>query len=223
MELGPGEPAAGPWRVEPVDVFARSLAEAAGPPTGRPRIIAVDGRGGGGKTALAQRLCRSMSPSAVVHSDDVAWAHSRFGWDDLMIAGVLQPLHAGAPVRYRPAGWIKDGREGHIEVAAGASTVIIEGVGVSRSGLAPFVDVAVWVQSDFGEAKRRGMHRDMAELGRDDDEALRLWDEWEAEEVPFLLDDRPWQRAHFIVGTASSLPHDAETEVVVSPPLPHAG
>lgn len=119
-ELGPGEPAAGPWRMEQVDVFARSLAAAAGTPIGRPRII---------------------------------------------------------------------------------------------------VDVAVWVQSDVGEAKRRGLDRDMAELGRDEDEALRLWDEWEAEEVPFLLADQPWRRARCIVGTALSLPHDAETQVVVSAPL----
>jgi uridine kinase len=219
MKLGPGEPAAGPWRVELVDVFARSLAEAAGTPVGRPRVISVDGRGGGGKTALAERLCRAMRPAAVVHSDDVAWEHSRFGWDDLMIAGVLQPLHAGNPVHYRPPAWDRNGRKGHIDVSADASTVIVEGVGVARRELAPLVDVVVWVQSDFAEAKRRGMRRDMAQLDRDEDEALRRWDEWEAEEVPFLLADQPWRRAHFIVGAASSLPHDAETEVVVSPPL----
>ena len=216
MELGPGEPAAGPWRVESVDVFARSLIEAAETPAGRPRIIAVDGRGGGGKTALAGRLCRALGSAVVVHSDDVAWGHSRFGWGDLMTDGVLRPLHAGQPVHYRPPGWDNDVREGRLDVAAGLSTVILEGVGVSRRELAPLVDVAVWVQSDFGEAKRRGIDRDMADLGRDPDEALRLWDEWEAEEVPFLLDDRPWERAHFIVGTASSLPHDAATEVVVA-------
>jgi hypothetical protein len=59
----------------------------------------------------------------------------------------------------------------------------------------------------------------MTELSRDEDEALCFWDEWAAEEVPFLQEDEPWQRAHFIVGTASWLPHHAETEVVVSPPL----
>jgi hypothetical protein len=217
MELGPGEPAAGPWRIEPIDIFVRSLIETAGTPDGRPRIIAVDGRGGGGKTALADRLRRAMPSAAVVHSDDVAWAHSRFGWDGPMLNGILLPLHAGDPVHYRPPGWDKDGREGHIDVPAGLSTVIIEGVGVSRRGMTPVIDVAIWVQSDFGEAKRRGIRRDMAELGRTPDEAVRLWDEWEAEEVPYLLADRPWQRAHFIVN--SSLPHDAETEVVVSPSL----
>ncbi|MCU7725790.1 hypothetical protein ODJ79_18835 [Actinoplanes sp. KI2] len=219
MELGPGEPAAGPWRVEPLAGFARSVAEAAGTPTGRPRIIAVDGRGGGGKTALAERLGQRLRPAAVVHSDDVAWGHSRFGWDDLMIAGVLEPLRTGRQVTYRPPGWDRDAREGHIDLDPDASTVIIEGVGVSRRALAPLIDVAIWIQSDFVEARRRGLLRDMTELHRQEAEAERLWDEWEAEEVPFLQQDRPWQRADFIVGTASSLPHNAETEVAVSPPL----
>jgi hypothetical protein len=218
MELGPGEPAAGPWRVEPVEAFARSLAETAGTPARRPRIIAVDGRGGGGKTALAERLGHRLGPAAVVHSDDVAWGHSRFGWDDLMITGVLEPLRAGHPVHYRPPGWDHDRREGHLNVPAGLATVIVEGVGVSRRTLAPLVDVAIWIQSDYVEAKQRGVRRDMAELGRTPADADRLWDEWETEEVPFLADDRPWQRAHIIVGTASSLPHDPTTEVVVSPP-----
>jgi hypothetical protein len=216
MKLGPGEPAAGPWRVERLDTFARSLATSGGTPIGRPRIVAVDGRGGGGKTALAERLGRAMGPAAVVHSDDVAWGHSRFGWDDLMIAGVLEPLRVGEPVRYRPPGWDHDVRAGHIDVAAGLATVLVEGVGVARQRLAPLVDVLVWVQSDFAEARRRGIERDIAELGRAPDEAVRLWDEWEAEEVPFLRDDQPWSRAHVIVGTASSIPHDPVTEVVVA-------
>ena len=59
----------------------------------------------------------------------------------------------------------------------------------------------------------------MAELHRNEDEAERLWDEWEAEEVPFLQEDQPWHRAHFIVCTASSVPHNPETEIAVSPPL----
>ena len=60
----------------------------------------------------------------------------------------------------------------------------------------------------------------MAELHRNEEEAERLWDEWEAEEVPFLQEDQPWQRAHFIVGAASSVPQNPETEIAVSPTLP---
>jgi hypothetical protein len=214
VELGPGEPEAGPWREESLSAFARLLVDAAGTPSGRPRVIAVDGRGGGGKTALAERLCEVVQPAAVVHSDDVAWGHARFGWDDLMAAGVLEPLRSGEAVHYRPPGWDHDPRTGHLDVPAGLATVLVEGVGVSRRALVPLIDVAVWVQSDFREAKRRGMERDMATLGRDQDEALRAWDEWEAEEVPFLLDDRPWQRAQFIVDTSG--PYDAGSVRITS-------
>jgi hypothetical protein len=127
MKPGLGEPVAGPWRVERLDFFARLLADAAGTPSSRPRIIAVDGRGGGGKTTLAGRLCRVMPTAAVVHTDDIAWEHSRFGWDDLMINGVLGPLHAGREVHYQPPAWQPNGRTGHVDVAAGTSTVIVEG------------------------------------------------------------------------------------------------
>lgn len=219
MELGPGEPAAGPWRVERLDVFARSLADAAPARTSRPLVVAVDGRGGSGKTTLAARLRRLLPAAAVVHTDDVAWWHSRFGWGDLMIAGVLEPLYAGRGVRYRPPAWDTRGRPGHIEVPAAARVVLIEGVGASRRTLADRLDVAVWVQSDYGEAKRRGIDRDMRTRGLDEDVALREWDEWEAEEVPFLLEDRPWERADVIAASAPVLAHDPDTELALAAAL----
>jgi hypothetical protein len=45
------------------------------------------------------RLGGAMAGAAVVHSDDVAWEHSRFGSDDLMVDGVLRRGEAarGAP------------------------------------------------------------------------------------------------------------------------------
>jgi len=90
--------------VERLDVFARSLLDTAGDPPSRPRILAVDGRSGSGKTTLADRLCQVLPGAAVVHTDDVAWAYSRFGWDDLMLAGILAPLHAGRDVHYPATG-----------------------------------------------------------------------------------------------------------------------
>jgi hypothetical protein len=218
MELGPGEPAAGPWRVERLDAFARSLADAGSGRTARPVVVAVDGRGGGGKTTLAERLCRLLPAAAVVHTDDVAWWHSRFGWDDLMVAGVLEPLLAGRGVRYRPPAWDARGRPGHISVPAAARVVLVEGVGASRRSLADRVDVAVWVQSDYREARRRGIDRDRSVRGLDEDVAQREWDEWEAEEVPFLLDDRPWERADVIAASTPVLAHDPDTEVALAPP-----
>lgn len=45
-------------------------------PTGRPPIAAVDGRGAGGKTTLAERIRAALPRTQVVHTDDIAWEHS---------------------------------------------------------------------------------------------------------------------------------------------------
>ena len=194
MKLGPGEPEGGPWRAEPMEEFARRLSG---------RVVAVDGRGGSGKTTLAERISRLRPGSVVVHTDDIAWWHSRFGWDDLMADGVLRPWRAGHDVRYQPPAWAPRGRTGYVEVPAGAPLVIVEGVGASRRELAGLIDTAVWVQSDFAEAQTRGLRRDMAQRpDLDEAGALREWDEWMVEEVPFFLEDRPWQRADFVVRSA---------------------
>lgn len=176
MSLGPGEPAAGPWRVAPLDELVRLVMEAAGAPVGRPNIVAIDGRGGSGKSTLAERLHAAVPKSAVISTDDVAWGHSFFGWADLLAGGLLIPVRQGAGVQYRPPGWKAGGRAGAIEVPAGLSLVVVEGVGAGRRELAHLLDAVVWVQSDFAEAERRGIARDVASgVNGDPDAATEFW------------------------------------------------
>src|SRR3954452_20634510 len=101
MSQAEDEPAAGPWRVAPHSELVSALLDAGGPDMGRPRIIALDGRSGSGKTTLAGRLSAAIPGTAVVHTDDIAWWHSLFGWHDLMIDGVLEPLHHGHSVHFQ--------------------------------------------------------------------------------------------------------------------------
>src|SRR6476646_264266 len=48
------------------------------------------------------RLQDAIAGSAVVHTDDIAWWHSRFGWAGLLIDGILVPFHRGELVSFRP-------------------------------------------------------------------------------------------------------------------------
>lgn len=188
------------------------LLAAAGERDGRPAVLAVDGRSGSGKSTFASAVCAHLPGSVVVHTDDVAWWESFFGWDALMATGVLEPARRGGDVRYRPPAWETRGREGRIRVPAGARLLIVEGVGASRRSLAHLVDASVWVQSDGAEARRRGIERD----GGDAD-AAGFWDDWQAEEIPFLATDRPWERAALVVCGTPALTgvHPAPGDVVV--------
>lgn len=155
MYPGPGEPIADLRPADGIDALARNLLGTAS--AARPRIIAVDGRGGSGKSTLADRPRDAIPGAQVVHSDDIACWHSRFGWEDVMIDGVLAPLHAGRDVRYQPPAWASRGRTGWVEVSSSAPAVIVEGCGASRRELAHLIDATVWAQFDFDEAKRRAL------------------------------------------------------------------
>jgi hypothetical protein len=121
LQLAREEPEAGPWRAESLAGVVEALI-GRGPGrvvSGRPVILAVDGRSNAGKTTLAARIGETVAGSVVVHTDDIAWEHSRFGWADLLVDGVLVPVRQGRGVNFRPPRWGEHGREGSIDVPAG--------------------------------------------------------------------------------------------------------
>jgi hypothetical protein len=213
ITLGAGEPPAGPWRVVPMCTLLALVLDCDPAPAGRPWIVAVDGRAGSGKSTLADRICQGIPNAAVVHTDDFI-GHSFFGWTDLLIEGVLRPLQSGCAVHYRPPDGDAYGQRRLIALAAGLDLIVVEGVGASRTALAPWIDRSTWIQADVGEAVRRGIARDGGP-----EVAGALWRAWMVEEVAFLAQDRPWERASLIVASTSSQPYDRDTEVLVAPAL----
>jgi len=222
MRLAPGEPEAGPWRVELLAFVVEMLTgrSPVRPAAGRPCVLAVDGRSSSGKTALAARIGGLVTGSAVVHTDDIAWQHSRFGWADLLIEGILVPVRQGGAVTFRPPRWAQHGRQGAIRVPAGCPLLLIEGVGAGRREAAHLTDAVVWVQSDENEARRRSLARVGAPGGPQTAGHLR---EWMAEEIPFTAAQRTWERAGLIVCGTPEISCDPVTELVVAPPLVRDG
>jgi hypothetical protein len=111
-------------------------------------VLAVDGRSSSGKTTLAARVQAALAGSVIVHTDDIVWWHSRFGWANLMIDEILIPVHQGEPVSFQPPRWAEHGRGGSIDVPARCALLIIEGVDAGRREAAHLVDALIWVQSD---------------------------------------------------------------------------
>ncbi|MEU0881406.1 hypothetical protein ABZ345_22570 [Lentzea sp. NPDC005914] len=207
MRLHDGEVEATGWRVEKLSDVVRRLT--APQVTGRPLVVAVDGRGGAGKSTLVDRLTKVVPASAVVHTDDIAWNQAFFDWGALLAENVLQPLHRGEAVEFRPPAWAEHGRSGAIRVPAGADVVWVEGTGIIREELAAWIDASIWVQGDLDEQERRRVARD-----GDSAEQQRHVAAWLAEEVPFLLREQPWRKATVVVAGTTALRHDADTEIV---------
>lgn len=215
LDLASEEPEASPWRVEPLASFAKGLL----PGGGRPHLLALDGRSSSGKSTLAARLAARLPHVAVVHTDDIAWAHSRFGWSDLLVR-LLNAGRAGGAVAFRPPAWKNHDRPGAVQVPAGLDLLIVEGVGVGRPEHRALFDAIVWVQADRDESERRGLAR-VGQPGDAPTTAER--DAWLAEEMPFLATARPWEHADAIVCGTPTLPYDPATEVVVGTTLDYSG
>jgi ABC-type dipeptide/oligopeptide/nickel transport system ATPase component len=213
LQLHPEESLAGPWRVEPIQrLIARLLPQW---PSGRPALLAIDGRSSSGKSTLATRVVAIVPRSATVHTDDIAWHHSVLGWVDLLATGVITPLGRGESVLFRPPAWEARGRPGSISVPAELNLVVIEGVGAARRELSDLLDSSIWVQSDLDETIRRDRARIAAgEISAD------AYKAWMTEEVSFQGSERTWERVAAIVSGTPELAHEPATEVVAAdPPL----
>lgn len=144
MRLHPGEVEASGWLVATMTGLLQQLIGVSPHVAGRPRIIAIDGRGGAGKSTLAAKLQSLVPGSAVLHTDDVAWNLAYFDWAGVLIQQVLRPLHRGEEVHFRPSAWIEHGRAGAIRIPAGLDVVFVEGTGIIRDALAQWIDASVW-------------------------------------------------------------------------------
>ena len=114
---------------------------------------------------------------------------------------------------FRPDAWAARDRPGSITVPAGRGFVWVEGTGVIREELAPWLDASVYVQGDLDEQERLLVARD-----GDSPEQQQHVADWLFEELPFLLREQPWARATMIVQGPAQIPHDPDRELVVAPP-----
>lgn len=207
LTLPPGEPQAGPWRVVPVPDLVDLVLAAAGTPSGRPRIVAVDGRGASGKSTFAGILLGAVPRSVVVHTDDLAWHEPLFAWGHLLADDVLRPVREGRGLDHRPPQWAVRGREGSITVPADTELLVVEGTGASHREHADLIDATVWVQADFARAEERGIARDVAQgVNGDWAEATAFWHDWMAAELAFFDRQRPWERACVVVNGTPTTP-----------------
>ena len=177
----------------------------------RPAVVAVNGHSSSGKTSLSGRLAGILPSAAVLHTDDLAWHHGVFSWDDLLLADVLPVVRSGHALRYRPPAWSERGREGEISLPGGLQFLIVEGVGASQRSVRPQVDVAVWVETrEPTRLARDSVRVGAGEISPED------YASWMAEENAHLTADQPWLAADLIVNGDDRADADAGVVWLVS-------
>lgn len=158
--------------------------------------VLIDGRSGSGKSTLATQLCREWTDSVLVRLDDVYP-----GWDGLAWAvehiqsSLLQPRSEGRPGRWRGWDW-NEQRPGAWHAVEPGRRLVVEGVGALTPHSRSLADLAIWVDADDADRKRRA-------LLRDGETYLPHWDRWAAQEDDFIARYDPRRNADLIAQPAA--------------------
>ena len=175
------------------------------------RLVAVDGRGGAGKSTLARALAAACGGAPVVRVDDFLYWRDIEGWWPRLEREALRPLLAGLPARFRVRDWANDplGQGlGRWAMVPPADVVIVEGITSSRQAISSDLAMALWVQTPRGERLRRA-------IGRDGPQRRSLWIEWMRLEDEFFGRDGAAERADHVVCGQPRIPCDLATQAVL--------
>jgi uridine kinase len=153
--------------------------------------VLIDGRSGSGKSTLATQLCREWPDSILVRLDDVYP-----GWDGLAWAtehiqtSLLRPRSEGRPGCWRSWDWARS-RAGVWHTVEPGGRLVVEGVGALTALSRSLADLAIWVDADDANRKRRA-------LRRDGETFWQQWDRWAAQEDAFIARFDPRRSADLI-------------------------
>lgn len=155
-----------------------------------PRVIALDGRSGVGKSTIAAEIGR-VTNAVVIDQDDFYAGDERFNWRSMSAAAkadacidwrrvrkdVLEPLLNGNSASWHPFNW--DTMQGLSPTAIHADPadlIVIDGAYSARPALTDLLDLSVLVTLDDVERRERIRRREGPDW---DDTWFRIWDESE--------------------------------------------
>ncbi len=169
-------------------------------------VVAIDGRGGSGKSVLARQLAAGWPGAAVVEMDDFyrpsgdrvarPLVHGGNFDRERLITEVLEPVSARRAGRYRRYDWGEDRLAEWHDMPADA-VVLIEGVYSTSRLMRRFCDYAIWVDCPYDTRLQRGVERD--------GEAMRtVWvGEWMPAEDRYVAGEHPDARADLVLDSGS--------------------
>jgi uridine kinase len=199
LDRRPG--AANHYPADFLDALADRLRGLAQP--GRTTLVAIDGCGCAGKTALCEGLLDRLEPQAAyLGIDEFFFAYpfppldpfprAHLRWDE--IERVVAELRASGAATFRPFDWVACEIGGPDRVAA--PLVIVEGLFSLNPVLRPAYDFGIWVQGRLETRPARVTQRDGAHM-------VEFWKtEWDHREGAHFRALRPWDNADLVMAGA---------------------
>lgn len=155
-------------------------------PPRKTKLIAIDGRGGSGKTTLSCELAQQLKDVTIIAMDDFyVQSNLRENSNPIyfnfnikrLLREVILPLSKDETAIYQRYDWASDMLAEKHEVKPGGS-VIIEGCYSMHTLLRDYYDFKIWIECDKELALLRGVSRDiMHEKGADHKTKMKQWKE----------------------------------------------
>ncbi len=152
------------------------------PQKSAPYVIAIDGFGGSGKSTIASRLSEYLPISTIVTMDD--FIDDTHFYDDNW-----EHAFKRDEVKSKVIALTK---------SSNATYIIVEGISSMHPLLATLYDFTIWVDAPIDVAKSRGQLRDKG------NENEGRWDSWAENDLKYLKDYNPKDRAAVIINANNS-------------------
>ncbi|OGK15045.1 hypothetical protein A2690_02955 [Candidatus Roizmanbacteria bacterium RIFCSPHIGHO2_01_FULL_39_12b] len=154
-------------------------------------LVAIDGRGGSGKTTCALLIKHKIPDADIITTDD--FLNDELHKIDInqLELRVLIPFSKGKSAKYLEF----DGQKREERIVKPKGVVIIEGIYSSHSSLKNYYDMTIWVKAedvDKKVEKRDGFY--------DED-----WEKYHRpNENEYITEDRPQDRANYIINNVQN-------------------
>jgi uridine kinase len=176
-------------------------------------VVGIDGRGGCGKTTLANMLESTLQEGYMystkiiktdnfitffkpekVKKEDYYWDKERF------IENIIDPIHKSQDIEYDILGW-KSGEILRKEfVGRDTRILIIEGLHSLHRDIVDSIDIKIWVNTSLEESMKMATERDLKKNKPTTDS---MWDLFLPTQESYIQENQPEKLADIIINTSN--------------------
>jgi uridine kinase len=160
-------------------------------------LLAIDGRGGSGKTTLAKSIAEHFQ-AQIINTDDyfdfeIIPAKNYFWNKQDFITDILKPLSQSYTANYQKNKWVNGTFAGEKEIVkiAPKGLIIIEGLMSLQKELLQYYNDSLWLNIDLETSLARAKSRDINEKGWDKNEVELNWSKWIPTQEEYISIEKP--------------------------------